>query len=201
MPSPADPGPRGARPLAAGDSFLSGPAARARARLWSAHAVSARPRPDRPLQGVPASQAQDPGVRAAERRPLPHAAHPHARGHAGLADRGARAAAQRGPRRGDRARSRPRSPAVRPHRRGGARPLPVRAVRRLVHAPRAVAARGRHARTRRSRAQPDVAGARRDRHPLGSRADSPPPSRARSSASSTASPTSTTTSTMRCVPA
>ena len=55
-------------------------------------------------------------------RPLPHAADPHARGHADRAHRRAGAAPQRGPRRGDRARARPRPPAVRPHRRGGARP-------------------------------------------------------------------------------
>ena len=57
--------------------------------------------------------------------------------------------AQRGPGRGDRARPRPRPPAVRPHRRGGARPLPARAVRRAVSPQRAVAAGGRHARARR----------------------------------------------------
>ena len=49
-------------------------------------------------QGVPAAQAQDAGVRRARGRPLPHAAHPHARGHADLAHRRAGAAAQRGPR-------------------------------------------------------------------------------------------------------
>ena len=69
-------------------------------------------------QGVPAPEAQDAGVRRARGRPLPHAAHAHARGDAGLAHGRARAAPQRGPRRGDRARPRPRPPAVRAHRRG-----------------------------------------------------------------------------------
>ena len=41
-------------------------------------------------------------------------------------------APQRGPRRGDRARPRPRPSAVRAHRRGRARPLPARALRRRV---------------------------------------------------------------------
>ena len=62
-------------------------------------------------------------------RPLPHAADAHAGGHADLAHRGAGAAPQRGPGGGDRPRSRPRPPAVRPHRRGRARRLPARALR------------------------------------------------------------------------
>ena len=86
---------------------------------------------------------------APDRRPLPDAPDAHARGHAGLADRRARAAAERGSRRGDRPRPRPRPPAVRPHRRGRARPLPGGAVRLRVHAPRAVAAGRRRARARR----------------------------------------------------
>ena len=107
------------------------PARRARAggRLPAAHAVPARPRPDRPLQGVPAAEAQDAGVRGARGRPLPHPADPHARGDAGLAHGRPGAAPQRGPHRGDRARARPRPPAVRAHRRGGARRLPARALR------------------------------------------------------------------------
>ena len=87
----------------------------------AAHAAPARPRPDRPLQGVPPPQAQDAGLRRARGRPLPHAADPHARGHADRAHRGPGAAPQRGPRRGDRPGPRPRPPAVRPHRRGRAR--------------------------------------------------------------------------------
>ena len=118
---------------------------------------------------------------APDRRPLPHAADPHARGHADLAHGGARAAPQRGPGRGDRARPRPRPPAVRARRRGGARPLPARAVRLCVPAPRALAARRRHARARRRRAEPDRAGARRDRRPLRAGRGSRRRSRARSS--------------------
>ena len=89
--------------------------------MRAAHAVPARPRPDRPLEGLPPAQAQDAGVRRAGGGPLPHAPHAHARGHAGQPHRRARAAAQRGPDRGDRARARPRAPAVRAHRRGGPR--------------------------------------------------------------------------------
>ena len=55
------------------------------------------------------------------RRPLPHAHDAHARDDRDLARRRARAAAERGPRRGDRARPRPRAHAVRARRRGGAR--------------------------------------------------------------------------------
>ena len=106
-----------------GHAVLSGAPPRARGGLRAADAVPARPRPDRPLQGVPAAQAQDAGVRVARGRPLPHAAHPHARGHADLAHGGAGAAAQRGSGRGDRPGARSRPPAVRPHRRGGARRL------------------------------------------------------------------------------
>ena len=70
----------GAAALAAGGALLSG-AARARGGgLLAAHAVPARPRPDRALQGVPPADAQDAGVRGAARRPLPHAADAHARG-------------------------------------------------------------------------------------------------------------------------
>ena len=71
--------------------------------------------------------------------------------------------------RGDRPRPRPRSPAVRPRRRGGAGPLPAGTLRRRLPPPRALAAGGRHARARRPRAEPDRAGARRDRQPLGPR--------------------------------
>ena len=103
-------------------ALLPGRARAAGGGLRAAHAVPARPRPDRALQGVPPAQAQDAGVRRAGGRPLPHAAHPHARDDADLAHGRARAAAQRGPDGGDRARARPRPPAVRPHRRGRARP-------------------------------------------------------------------------------
>ena len=75
---------------------------------------------------------------------------------------GARAAAQRGPGRGDRARPRPRPPAVRPHRRGGARPLRARALRPRLPPQRALAARRRRARA----PQPHRAGPRRHPAPL-----------------------------------
>ena len=80
---------RGPRIRAREDEFLwePGDAAPTRPRRRepepdspAAHAVPARPRPDRPLEGVPAPQAQDPGLRRARGRPLPHPAHPHARG-------------------------------------------------------------------------------------------------------------------------
>ena len=90
----------------------------ARGRLRPAHPVPARPRPDRAREVVPPAQAQDAGLRRAGRRPLPHAADPHAGDDADQPHGGARAAAQRGPHRGDRARARPRPPAVRAHRRG-----------------------------------------------------------------------------------
>ena len=93
---------------------------RARGGVLAPHAVPARPRPHHPRQGVPAPQAQDAGLHRAGGRPLPHAAHAHARGRRDRALGGARAAAERGPDRGDRARARPRTPAVRPRRRGGA---------------------------------------------------------------------------------
>ena len=64
--------------------------------------------------------------------------------------------------RGDRARPRPRSPAVRPRRRAGARRAAARARRPRLPPQRALAARRRAARARRARAQPDVGGARRD---------------------------------------
>ena len=126
--------------LAAGGALLPG-AARARGGgLLAAHAVPARPRQDRPLEGVQAPDPQDAGVRPAPRRPLPHAPDPHARGDDDLAHGGTGAAAERGPGRGDRARARPGPSAVRAHRRGGARRLPARAVRVGLSPLRAVAA-------------------------------------------------------------
>src|SRR5206468_2822150 len=82
-----------------------------------------------PIARVAAAQAQDAGLHRAGGRPLPHAAHAHARGVRDSAHRGPRAAPQRGPRGGDRARARPRPPAVRAHRRERARPVPARALR------------------------------------------------------------------------
>ena len=104
------------------------PAERAdrRARQPAAHAVPARPRPDRPLEVLPPAEAQDPGLRRPRGRPLPDPAQPHARGLRDRPHRRPRAGAERGPDRGDRARPRPRPPALRPRRRGDPRPLPAR---------------------------------------------------------------------------
>src|SRR5215207_8348760 len=153
---------RGGSARAGRDALVSGRARAAGGRLRTAHAVPARPRPDRALQGVPPAQAEDAGVRRARGRPLPHAAHAHARDHADLAHGRTRAAAQRGPHRGDRARPRPRPPAVRAHRRARARPRRARALRPRLPPQRALAARRRRDRA----AQPDRAGARRDPAPL-----------------------------------
>ena len=124
-----------------------------------AHAVPARPRPDRALEGVPAAEAQDAGVRGPGGRPLPHPAHPHAGGDPDLAHGRAGAAAQRGPDGGDRARARRRPPAVRPHRRGRARRMRARALRARVPAQRALPPGGRGA-------QPHGGGAGRHPAPL-----------------------------------
>ena len=182
---------------AAGHPLLPGDARAAGGGLLAAHALPARPRPDRALQGLPAPQAQDAGVRRARGRPLPHPAHPHARGHADLANRGAGAAPERGPRRGDRAGPRPRPPAVRPHRRGGARRVPARALRARLPPLRALAAGGGRARAD-GGPQPHRAGARRDPPPLRPRRRAGDARGRGSCGSSTASPTSTTTSTTRC---
>ena len=162
---------------------------RRRGRVRRAHAVPARPRPDRPLEAVPAAEGQDAGLHRPGRRPLPHAHDPHARDDRDRPRRRPRAAPERGSRRGDRPRPRHRPHAVRPRRRGGARRGAARAVRRPLPPQRAVAADRRAA-------QPDPRGARRHPH-AHRRRRSPRRSRARSSASSTASPTSTTTSTTR----
>ena len=152
-------------------------------------ALPARPRPDRPLEGVPAPQGQDAGVHRPRRRPLPHAHDAHARDDRDLARRRARAAAERGPRRGDRPRPRHGPHAVRARGRGRARRGAARALRPAVPPQRAVASRspgGSTSRTRSATASsrtPASASRRR--------------SRGRSSASSTASRTSTTTSTTR----
>ena len=131
------------------------------ARLRAPHPVPARPRPDRALQGLPPAQAQDPGVHRAGGRPLPHPADPHARGLRHRPQRRAGAGAERGPDRGDLARARPRPPAVRPHRRGRARPLRPGALRRALPPQPPLAADRGEARV----AQPDRAGARRDPPP------------------------------------
>ena len=127
----------------------------------AAHRLPARPRPHRARQGVPPPEAQDPGLPGARGRPLPGAAHPHARGLADRAHRRPRAPAQRGPHGGHRARARPRPHAVRASRRAGADAVPRAAVPPLRAEP---ADRGAP-RERRRRAQPHVGGARRHRAP------------------------------------
>ena len=186
--------------VAARRALVSGAARGRRGRLAAAHAVPARPRPDRPLEGVPPAQAQDPGLHLARGRPLPHAAHAHARGGRDRAHGRARARAQRGPDRGDRARPRPRPPAVRAHRRERARRVPARALRRRASATTSTRC-GSVERLERdgARAQPDRAGARRDPATTPGRTCRRR-SRGGSCGWSTGSPTSTTTSTMRCAP-
>ena len=152
-------------PLRARDPLLSGAPRGRGARQPAAHAVPARPRPDRPLQVLPPAQAQDPGLRRPRGRPLPDPAHPHARGLRDRPHRRPGAGAERGPDRGDRARPRPRPPALRPRRRGGARRGAARALRQRLQAQRALAAGGRGAGARRPRPQPDRAGARRHPQP------------------------------------
>src|SRR4051794_31667816 len=127
-PGGAPAGVGGRAPVAARGAVVAGAAAGRGGRLRAALAAPARPRPDRALQGVPAAEAQDAGLRGPRGRPLPHPPDAHDRGDADLADGRPRARSQRGPRRGDRAGARSRPPAVRPHRRGGARPLPGRAL-------------------------------------------------------------------------
>ena len=161
--------------------------------------VPARPRPDRPLQDLPAAEAQDAGLHRPRGRPLPHAAHAHARGLRDLAHRRAGAAAQRGPHRGDRARARPRPPALRPRRRGGARRVRCRSAsgarfRHNEHSLRVVEGSSCDAAStspsRCATASCTTPGRSRRRR-----------SRGGSCGWSTGSPTSTTTSTTPCAPA
>src|SRR3990172_3007604 len=70
--------------------------------------LPAGPRPDSPLEGGPAAQAQDTGVPRARGRPLPGSPDPHARGIPDRPDGRARAPPERGSDGGDRPRSRPR---------------------------------------------------------------------------------------------
>ena len=90
--------------------------------------LPARSRSHHSLQGVPPPEAQDAGVLRADRRSLPHAPDPHARGLADRAHDRQGAAAARGADRGDRARPRPRPHAVRPRRRARARTTSCRAA-------------------------------------------------------------------------
>ena len=157
----ADPLLGGGVPLGARDALVSGAQARAGAGQPGEDAVPAGPGPDRALEGVPAPQAQDAGVRGAGGGPLPDAAHAHARGLLHLEDGRAGARAERGPDRGGRAGSRPRASAVRAHRRGGAG-RGAAGARHAVPAQRALAAGGGGAGAGRPGAQPDRAGAGRD---------------------------------------
>src|SRR5690349_2326121 len=76
------PGPRlgGRVPLGPGGAVISRPPTRAGGRQPGADTVPAGPRPDRALEGVPAAEAQDAGLRGAGGGPLPDQAHPHAGG-------------------------------------------------------------------------------------------------------------------------
>ncbi len=91
-PSPAPARARGADALAAGGALLPALRRAPRGGLRAAHALPARSRQDRALQGVPSPDAQDAGVRRAAGRSLPHTADAHARGDDDLAHRRARAA-------------------------------------------------------------------------------------------------------------
>src|SRR5829696_6249829 len=133
--------------------------------LPPADAVPARPRPHRAREGVPPPNAQDAGLRRSGRRPLPHPSHAHARDHRDLARSRAGAAPERGSRRGDRPRSRSRAPALRPRRRGGTRRAFAGSLQATVPPQRALLARGRRARARRTGVEPDRRGARRDPQP------------------------------------
>ena len=101
-----------------------------RAREQKPQRLPPRLRPHHPFDRLPPPQAQDPGVRLRRGRPLPHAAHPHARSDAGGPRARPPAAARRRSRRGAGAGPRSRPSAVRPCRRARARRLPRR-VRRL----------------------------------------------------------------------
>ena len=156
---------RGARPRARGAGALAARGALLRdarpaprgGRERDPDAVPARPRPDRPLEAVPPPEGEDAGLHRPRGRPLPHADHAHAGDDRDRPRRRAGAAAERGSDRGDRARARHGPPAVRPRRRGAARPLPARAVRHRLPPQRAVA-------PDRGGAEPDRRGARRDPH-------------------------------------
>ena len=162
---------------------------RARGAVRRAHAVPARPRPDRPLQAVPAPEGKDAGLHRPGGRPLPHADDAHARDDRDLARRRPRAAAERGSRRGDRPRARHRPHAVRSRGRGGARRGAARRFRpRFRHNEQS----WRIARA----AEPHTRGLQRDPHAHGDARAGDAGGEDRP-ASSTGSPTSTTTSTTR----
>ena len=157
------------------------------------HGLPARPRPHRAFQGVPAAQAQDPGVHGPPGRPLPRAPHPYARRLAHRPHLRPSAAPQRRPHRGHRARPRPGPHAVRSPGRAGAHPVP----RPAVPPQRAEPAHRRAPRGRRSRASTSPGRCATASCTTRGPCPSPPRSRPRSCGSPTASPTSTTTSTTR----
>src|SRR5687767_3540315 len=99
----ADPPLRSGISVGAGDAFVSGEEEGGGAAFGSADAVSARPGPDRPLEGVQAPEAQDAGVHRAGGRSLPDAAHAYARDGVHRADRVEGAGVERGLDGGDRA--------------------------------------------------------------------------------------------------
>ena len=95
-------------------------APQARRALLHAHLLPAGRGPDRLLQIFPALKAQDPGVFAAGRGSLPHAAHPHPGGHPPQPHGGPGAAFERGSLRGHRPGPRPGPHPLRPRRGAGA---------------------------------------------------------------------------------
>ena len=137
--SPARAGARGGDAVAARRALVrdAGPS-RAEEPCSRAHAIPARPRPPRPLEAVPPPEGEDAGVHRPRGRPLPDAHDAHARDDRDLPRRRAGPAAQRGPRRGDRARARHGPHAVRACRRAGARRGASRALRPALPAQRAV---------------------------------------------------------------
>ena len=169
--------------------------------------LPARSRPCHSLEGVPPAEAQDTGVSRADRRPLPHTAHAHARGLPDRPQHRQGAAAARGVDRSHCARPRPGPSAVWPRGRTGHRQARPGRLQSLRAEP---SDRGR-ARERPAGAESDLGSARRHRAPLegqarpsGRRAQTANArarSRGRSRASPTSSPMSITTSTMPSAPA
>ena len=142
--------------LAAGGPVVRDARARARrGAVCGAHAVSARPGPDRALEAVPPAEGEDTGLHRPSGRSLPHADDAYAGDDGDLARRRPRARAERGSDRGDRAGARSGSHAVRPRGRGRARCGVEVAVRAALPAQRTVA-------PDRAKAQPDPRGLRRD---------------------------------------
>ena len=161
--------PRTARSSRARDAGAAGGQERRLTRASAAGArrrrpagVSARSRSHHSLQGVPPPQAQDAGLFRADRRPLPDPPDAHPRGVADRANHRQGAASARGADRGDRARPRSRSHAVRARRRADYRQPDARRVQSL----RAESAHRQPARKRRPWSEPDLGGARRHRQAL-----------------------------------